>query len=71
MKNSENFNTLVEIIDNLESDRFTHQEIATIITNNNLPFKQEGNWKESWMILHKLVKMGFTIKEEKTYLKNG
>ena len=45
-----------------------HSQISSIIKQRNLSYyKQDGTWKESWMILQKLVKKGTIAKEDKIY----
>ena len=45
-----------------------HSDIANIIKQRGLThYKQEGTWKESWMILQKLIKKGAVSKDDKTY----
>jgi len=45
-----------------------HSDIANTLKQNSLnQYKQEGNWKESWMILQKLIKKGLVLKEDKVY----
>ena len=45
-----------------------HSDIANAIKQQGLSYyKQEGTWKESWMILQKLIKKGAVIKDNKTY----
>ena len=45
-----------------------HKTIADAVEAQNPGlFVQEGNWKETWAILQKLVKRGAVIKENKVY----
>jgi len=45
-----------------------HAEVAKVIESKGLVhYKQNGTWKESWMILQKLVKKGVVAKEDKIY----
>ena len=45
-----------------------HSDIANVIKKNKLCYyKQEGTWKESWMILQKLMKKGSVVKDDKIY----
>jgi hypothetical protein len=45
-----------------------HAEIAKVIQRRDLGYyKQNGTWKESWMILQKLIKKGAVSKDDKLY----
>ena len=47
-----------------------HADIASVIKQKNLSYyKQDGTWKESWMILQKLIKKGAIAKDGKIYRK--
>lgn len=48
-----------------------HSDVANVIKKENMDhYKQNGNWKESWMILQELVKKGVLVKQDKVYKKN-
>ncbi len=45
-----------------------HADIANVIKQKDLSYyKQDGTWKESWMILQKLIKKGAVAKDDKIY----
>jgi len=45
-----------------------HSDIANVIKQKGLSYyKQDGTWKESWMILQKLIKKGAVAKDDKIY----
>jgi hypothetical protein len=47
-----------------------HSDVANIIKQEGYShYKQKGTWKESWMILQKLVKKGAIVKDDKVYRK--
>jgi len=58
-----------DIIINLNSNTFSHKQVAIKITKEQLQyFQQDGNWKDSWKTLLYFTQVGFLTKEGRQYV---